>query len=86
MLELLNTGGSGANDGSLPTERRPRWRRRQHPMAGRRGCSRSRPAARSCRRRTGASTGSLVDGIYRLSVDPSKVTANGVAMAAAPRR
>src|SRR5436190_18790323 len=31
----------------------------------------------------GASTGSLIDGIYMLSVDPTKVTANGVAMAAA---
>jgi hypothetical protein len=26
----------------------------------------------------------LIDGAYKLSIDPSKVTANGVAMAAAP--
>jgi hypothetical protein len=33
---------------------------------------------------TGASTGSLAGGIYRLSVDSTKVTVNGVAMAASP--
>jgi hypothetical protein len=33
----------------------------------------------------GVSTGSLVDGIYTLRVDPAKVTANAVAMTTAPQ-
>jgi len=33
---------------------------------------------------SGNFTGSLIDGIYTLSVDPTKVSANGAVMAAAP--
>jgi hypothetical protein len=83
--ELLNTGGSGANDGSAPTDASAALATPTTPDNGKTWVftfAADSPFVQKTG--AGASTGSLVDGIYRLSIDPAKVTANGVAMSAAP--
>jgi ELWxxDGT repeat protein len=80
-LELLNTGGSGADDGSPPTDISTTLAAPTTPDGGRTwrftfaGAS---PFVQKTPR--GVPTGSLVDGIYRITLDPAKVTAGGVAM------
>jgi hypothetical protein len=80
-LSRHNTGGSGANDGSAPTD-----------ASGVLGVPTSSDGGTTWvvtfngtapfaeLKSDGTPTGSLVDGIYTLSVDPTKVTAGGVAM------
>jgi hypothetical protein len=85
LLVRLNSGGSGANDNSAPTNASAVL---GTPTTVDGGVSwtyafvAGNPFMQTTN--TGVPTGSLVDGIYRLSVDPTKVTAGGVAMAAAP--
>ena len=81
-LSQLNTGGSGANDGTNPTDGSAVL---GTPMSGDGGTTWVVPFTGASplaeQRSDGTPTGSLVDGIYRLTVDPAKVTAGGVAMA-----
>jgi hypothetical protein len=80
-LELLNTGGSGANDGSNPTDASAALDVPTTPDSGRTWVYAFAASSAFVQKTTsGAPTGSLVDGIYKLSVDPAKVTANGVPM------
>jgi hypothetical protein len=85
-LVRLNSGGSGANDGSLPTPATSALAAPTTPDGGvtwiytiATGSPFTQTSGGG-----GTSTGSLVDGIYTLGVDPTKVTAGGVAMSAAP--
>jgi hypothetical protein len=85
-LALLNTGGSGADDGSAPTDATAALAAPTTPDGGKTWVFTFAAASPFVQKGpTGAPTGSLVDGVYRLSIDPAKVTADGgVAMAAAP--
>jgi hypothetical protein len=84
-LVRLNTGGSGSNDNAAPTNASAVL---GTPATADGGVSwtftfvAGNPFMQTTT--TSAPTGSLVDGIYTLSIDPTKVTANGVAMAAPP--
>jgi hypothetical protein len=77
-LELLNTGGSGANDGSAATDATAAL---LAPITTDNGNTWVFPLSPGS---AFVQNGSLADGIYRLRVDPTKVTTNGVAMSAAP--
>jgi len=82
-LSRLNTGGSGLNDGSAPTDATAAlgtptssdggttW---LVPLNGTGPFIETNPDS--------TPAGSIVDGIYKLNIDPTKVTAGGVAMAA----
>jgi ELWxxDGT repeat protein len=84
-LRLLNTGGSGSNDGSGPTDVSSALAAPTTPDDGRTWVYTLVPDSAFVQKTsTGASTDSLLDGIYSVSVDPAKVTANGVAMTATP--
>ena len=85
-LVTLNTGGSGLDNGSGPTDASGALAAPTLSDGGRRWVfTFAADSAFVQKLNTGASTGSLVDGIYRLTIDPTKVTANGVAMAAPPQ-
>jgi hypothetical protein len=84
-LQLLNSGGSGANNGTLPTDISAALDVATTEDGGKTwvltfvaGSAFVQPTL------AGNSAGSLVDGIYTLTIDPAKISANGVAMAAAP--
>ena len=84
-LDLLNTGGSGANDGSGPTAASTALGAPSTPDGGKTWVFTFAAASAFVQKSGGgASTGSLIDGIYQLNIDPTKVTVSGVAMAAAP--
>jgi hypothetical protein len=84
-LELLNTGGSGANDNSGPTDISAALDVPTTADGGKTWVfTFAAGSAFVQKTSTGASTGSLVDGIYKLTIDPTKVTANGVAMTGPP--
>jgi hypothetical protein len=81
-LERLNTGGSGANDNSPPTDASAVLGTPTSPDGGLTWVYTfvgGNPFMQTSG--GGSPTGSLVDGIYTISVDPAKVTAAGVPMA-----
>jgi hypothetical protein len=81
-LFRLNTGGSGANDNSAPTDASAVL---GNPVSSEGGKTWTvsfvggNPFVQL--NAGGAFTGSLADGVYTLSVDASKITAGGVPMA-----
>jgi hypothetical protein len=80
-LVRLNTGGSGANNNSAPTDASSALAAPTTQDGGKTWVYTFAAASPFVDKTSiGASTGSLVDGIYTLSVDPTKVAANGVAM------
>jgi hypothetical protein len=81
-IQLLNTGGSGRNDGSNPTNASSALAIPSSADGGKTWVFAFAPGSAFVQTSGGASTGSLVDGVYRISVDPAKVTADGIAMAA----
>jgi hypothetical protein len=80
-LSRLNTGGSGANDDSPPTDASAAL---SAPTTDDDGLTWVytfiADSAFVQQASGGTSTGSLVDGIYKVDVDPTKVTAGDVAM------
>jgi endoglucanase len=82
-LELLNTGGSGRDDGTAPSDASAGL---AAPTSGDGGATWVFTFAGSSafvdKTSGGTPTGSLADGIYIVSVDPAKVTASGIAMTA----
>jgi hypothetical protein len=78
-LALLNTGGSGTNDGSAPTDASSAL---ASPTSNDGGKTWIFTLATNS---PFVQNKSLVDGIYKLTIDPTKVAANGVAMATAPQ-
>jgi ELWxxDGT repeat protein len=82
-LALLNTGGSGRNDGSAPTDVSEALDSPITPDGGRTWVFTFAAGSGFLQKdSTGASKGSLADGVYTLSIDPAKVAANGIAMVA----
>jgi len=77
-LDLLNTGGSGRNDDSGPADVSSALAAPTTTDGGKTW------AFTNVAGNSFVQNGSLADGIYRLNIEPSKVTANGVAMSAAP--
>lgn len=82
-LSLLNTGGSGSNNGAAPTNASAVLVA-PTPLNGGQSWVYSFAAGTAWSQKTaaGAFTGSLVDGIYTAGVDRTKVTSGGVAAAA----
>jgi hypothetical protein len=82
-LERLNTGGSGSNDGTAPTDATAALSAPASPLGG--GvtwvCA-VVPGTPFSQTSGDAFTGSLVDGIYVLSIDRTKVTAGGIPLGA----
>lgn len=81
-LGRLNTGGSGVNDGSAPTDASAVLGAPASNDGGKTWVFTFVGGNPFMQTSNGNNTGSLVDGTYRLDIDPAKVTANGVAMAA----
>jgi len=84
-LRLLNAGGSGANDNSPPTDATAALGSPNTPDGGKTWIYPIAAGSPFTQTSGGNPTGSLVDGIYTLSVDPAKVTSGGVPMTAAPQ-
>jgi ELWxxDGT repeat protein len=83
-LVRLNTGGSGADNGSAPTDATSVLAPETTADGGKTWVITFTGPGQFMQLNGGIPTGSLVDGIYTLSVDPAKVTANGVAMTGTP--
>jgi hypothetical protein len=81
-LQRLNTAGSGADDGSPPTDATSALAPPTTPDGGRTWVFTFAADSPFMQTSGGSPTGSLVDGIYTVSVDPTKVLADGVPMAA----
>jgi hypothetical protein len=82
QLALLNSGGSGTNDDSPPTDASAALGTPTTSDNGKTWVYRFAGGNPFMQMSGGNPTGSLIDGIYRLTVDPTKVTGGGIALAA----
>jgi ELWxxDGT repeat protein len=83
-LVRLNTGGSGADNGSAPTNATSVLNTPTTADGGKTWVITFIGPGPFMQMNGATPTGRLVDGIYTLSVDPTEVTADGIAMSAAP--
>jgi hypothetical protein len=76
-LVRLNSGGSGANDNSPPTNASTALAAPTSNDGGKTWVYTFAPGSAFMQTSGGNPTGSLVDGIYTVTVDPTKVTSTG---------